>query len=224
MHCVHLGLMKKLFNLWLDTKNHKMPWYMKKKNQDILNKRLLNIKPVSEILRKPKSIFSKGDFKANEFRSLLLFYLPFALPGLLEHKYVKHFRLLSSAIYVLSKQKISSEEIEIARDQLNEFVDSFETLYGQSNVTINTHLIRHLAESVINLGPLWAHCAYSFEANNGVVAKGNTCTNDIVHQLTWKYVMRNTIPKDVHTVVELSMNGKQKIKIDSADREFFINE
>lgn len=143
---------------------------------------------------------------------------------MLEHKFVKHFRLLSSAIYLLSKQNISIEDIGIAGNQLNEFVDNFEILYGKSNVTINTHLLRHLAASVMNLGPLWAQSAYAFEANNGIVAKGNTCTKDIVHQLTWKYVMKNTIPKEIRNMTELSLNGKKKIKISSIEHEVFAEE
>lgn len=154
MHCVLLGIMKKLLNLWLDTSNHKKPYYIEKKNQIALSKRLVNIKPISEIIRKPRSIFSRGDYKANEYRSLLYYYLWFALDGLLDAKYVKHFRLLSSSIYALSTNSISLQSIEYARIQLIDFVNQFEVLYGKSNVTINLHLLKHIPMQVENLGPL----------------------------------------------------------------------
>lgn len=140
MHCVHLGVVKKFLSLWLDASNKSMPYYIKKKNQIILSSRIINIKPIAEILRKPKSIFQKGEYKANEFRSLLLYYLPFALPGLLDNQYVQHFRLLSYAIYTLSKKEILFSEIEMASHQLNEFVEKYERIYGKSNVTMNVHL------------------------------------------------------------------------------------
>lgn len=84
MHCAELGIMKKLLSLWLDSSNHNEPYYIHKKHQVILNRNLISLKPVSEISRAPRSIFLKGEFKANELRNLMLFYLRFALPGVFE--------------------------------------------------------------------------------------------------------------------------------------------
>lgn len=191
MHCVLLGILKKLLSLWLDTSNHLKPFYIKKKQQILLSNRLIKIKPISEIMRKPRSIFLRADFKANEYRSLLFYYLYFALGGLLDAKYVKHFRLLSSVVYSLSKETILFDTIEQAKQQLNEFANKYEILYGKSSVTINLHYLRHLAMQVEKLGPLWSQSAFAFEANNGTVVKSITSTKDILHQLTWKYVMKN---------------------------------
>lgn len=66
MHCFLLGILNRLFDLWLSPKNHKEQFYIKHKCQDILKKRLLSIKPTSEITRKTRSITEKADFKANE--------------------------------------------------------------------------------------------------------------------------------------------------------------
>lgn len=54
MHCVHLGVMKKLLNLWLDSKNHSKPFYITKKHQIALSQRIVMLKPVSEIIRRPR--------------------------------------------------------------------------------------------------------------------------------------------------------------------------
>lgn len=54
---------------------------------------------------------------------------------------------------------------------------------GLHNVTINLHLLRHLAMAVKQLSPLWTQSAYCFEANNGVITKANTCTTNMLHQL-----------------------------------------
>lgn len=223
MHCVLLGVMKKLLNLWLDTKNHKKNYYIEKKNQIALNKRLMNIKPISEIIRKPRSILSRGDYKANEYRSLLYYYLWFALDGLLHAKYVKHFRLLSCAIYSLSKDAISLEDIEEARSQLINFTDDFEVLYGKSNVTINLHLIRHIPMQIQNLGPLWSQSAFAFEANNGIVIKSNSSTKDIAHQLMWKYSMKQKMKtsSDTEKRDDCSFGGKSVILITSDELNLF---
>lgn len=96
MYAVLLGNVKKIMNLWIDSGNHNEPFYIK----PVLNTRIQSIKPTREIARKPRSIFERANFKANEYQSLLLFYLPCCLNGVLKKCYVDHFQLLSSAIYV----------------------------------------------------------------------------------------------------------------------------
>lgn len=224
MHCVHLGVMRKMLSLWLDIKNKSHPYYINKKNQTYLSSRLVSIKPISEIIRKPRSIFCKGDFKANELRNLLLYYLYFALSGLLQFKYVNHFRLLSRAVYTLSKQNLTHNEIENAHKELVEFVNTFEELYGPSNVTMNLHLLKHLAKSVVNLGPLWATSVYAFETNNGVVIKSNTSTKDILHQLSYKYTMRKTIRMSEQAIDEVGLHGKGTTKITSTEKTLLEKE
>lgn len=223
MHCVYLGVMKKILKLWLDQTNKSQPFYINKNRQIALSGRLVKIKLVTEIVRKPKSLFCKGEFKANEFRNLLLYFLPFALTKLHETKYIKHFHLLSYAIYTLSKKFVSLVEIETARAQLKEFVQKFEHLYGRSNVTMNLHLLNHLPTSVEKLGPLWVSSMFAFEANNGVVIQGNASKKDIVHQLAYKYTMKQTLKKD-DAVAEISLNGKQVKIMSTAEKALFYGE
>lgn len=214
MHCILLGIMNRLFDLWLNSVNHKQPYYIKRKSQDILKKRILSIKPTSEITRKPRSITERADFKANELRSLLLYYLRFSLSGLLNKRYIDHFHLLSSGTYILLKESISREEIDIAEKRLIQFSDEFEIFYGKHNVTINVHLIKHIGTSVRNLGPLWAQSAFGMEANNGVLNK-ITAKNNVLHSIAWKYVTRSELsrpePKKENENGEISVGGKTSI-------------
>lgn len=220
MH-LELNMMRKMCDLWLDSSNHKQPYYIQKKNQILLSKRLLEIKPTSEISRKPRSIFARADFKANELRSLMLFYFPFALNALLDARYVRHFRLFSSAMYLLLEEKISNDEINEAEKKLNQFVEEFEILYGKHNVTINLHLFKHLANLVRKLGPLWAQSAYGFEATNGTVTKSNTSTYNILHQLAWKYTMRKTIEAEKEENCRFKIGGKKVIRITETEINMF---
>lgn len=224
MHCVHLGIMKKLLKLWLEPKNRSRSFFISKPRQVLLSNKIVSLKPVSEITRRPRSIFKRGDFKANEFRSLLFFYLPIALDGLLDNRFIKHFRLLSSAVYILSKERVTFEEIQRARMKLNEFADSFENIYDKSNVTMNLHLLRHLPNAVENLGPLWCQSAYAFEAKNGIITKANNSTNKhMVQQLAWKYAMNETIK--YHAPDEKDENfqlkSKSTTKIGIAEKDAF---
>lgn len=151
----------------------------------------------------------------------MLFYFPFALNGLLDARYVRHFRLFSSAMYLLLKEKISNDEINEAEKKLNQFVEEFEILYGKHNVTINLHLLKHLANLVRKLGPLWAQSAYGFEATNGTVTKSNTSTYNILHQLAWKYTMRKTIEAEKEENCRFKIGGKKVIRITETEINMF---
>lgn len=220
MHAALLGITKKLLSLWLDSKNHGNDYYIKKQQQNMLSARLISQKPISELLRKPREVTIKNDFKANEYRSLLLYYLRFALYGVLPKKYINNFILFSNSIYDLSRNEVSLQSIEKANKQLEKFANDFEVLYGKSNVTINIHLIRHLATCVRNLGPLWVHSAFVFESNNGVICKSIKSKKDILHQLSWKYVMNHTVISP-RTPNKLSISEKKNIVLSDDEKKLF---
>lgn len=189
MHCILLGILNKLFDLWLNSTHHRELYYITPKCQDALNKRIIKIKPTSDISRKPRSIFERADYKANELRSFLLYYLRFCLPDLLKKCYIDHFQLLSSACYILLKENISKDEVNLAEERLIKFSNEFERLYGASNVTFNVHLVKHMGSSVRHLGPLWAQSAFGMEGNNGIINK-TTSKKFPVHSIAWKYCAR----------------------------------
>lgn len=189
MHCILLGVMNKLLDLWLNPSNHKQPYYIGPRLQAALNNRIIRIKPTSEISRKPRPILERADYKANELRSLLLYYLTFSLPGLLRKIYIDHFHLLSSACYILLKERISLQELDLAEERLIKFSNDFERLYGAFNITLNIHLLKHMGTSVRHLGPLWAQSAFAMEANNGIINQ-ITSKKFPVHSIAWKYCAR----------------------------------
>lgn len=192
MHCVLLGVVPKLLSLWFDSVNHKESYYVKPKDQVLLNKRIIEITPPSEISRKPRPISDRSNFKANEYRNFLLYYLPYCLTGLLANQFLKHFNLLSSSIFILLKKQIKHQEIDEVEKTLNQFANEFEAFYGSQNVTMNVHLLRHIANSVRLNGPLWAQSAFGFESNNGVLVKTSS-KKDILHSMAWKYSIESTL-------------------------------
>ena len=42
---------------------------------------------------------------------------------------------------------------------------------GEKHMTINIHSLLHIPDIVKNLGPLWAHSCFPFEAANGELLK-----------------------------------------------------
>lgn len=211
MHSVLLGVVKKLMSLWLDSPNHKEPFYIKPKLQPILEARIQNIKPTREIARAPRSISEKANFKANEYRSLLLYYLPCSLNNVLEKRYADHFMLLSSAIYMLLQDRIPIQNVETAEKRLIKFADDFEKLYKKQNVTMNVHLMRHIGTAVRNLGPLWSQSAFAMEDNNGKLVK-TTAKNSVLQSIAWKYLTRKSVRSiNCDNDKKISVGGPKKI-------------
>lgn len=83
MHCVLIGVLLKMCDLWLNSKMSN-DYRMKNKNISELNNRISALQPLSKVSRMPRSTEHLNDFKANEHRGILLFYLRVCLPGLLD--------------------------------------------------------------------------------------------------------------------------------------------
>lgn len=167
MHNIALGVMRLLLDLWMGchrlSNKSALCKPMSKMNRDMLDKRLMALQPPEYVTRKPRSVQDRGFYKASEYRNLLLFFLPYALRGLLEDKKVKHFKLLSAATYILSQSEVNVVEINQAGQMLTTFADQFESIYGRETIRMNVHIVRHYAETVKNCGPIWAYSMFSFE-------------------------------------------------------------
>lgn len=193
MHCVLLGMQKKLTESFCNSKYSKCDFYIPKKYQELLNKRILAIKPNREVVRKPRSLQKRSKFKASEYRSMLLYYFPVCLPGCIPDKYVQHIRLLASAVYVLLKSSIRHSEINESERKLLEFVLRHQQLFGKEFMVINAHLLKHLADAVRELGPLWCQSNFAFERNNGHLVKRVVGTTDVLLQVSSKYCLSKAI-------------------------------
>lgn len=188
----------------------------------------MSIKPTSNITRKPRSLDERANFKANELRSLLLYYLRYCLSGILDMKYLEHFQLLSAAIYILLKTNVTNDEINKAETMLNEFADEFEALYGIGAVTMNLHLLRHIPNAVRNCGPLWAQSLFGFECNNGVLAKSVNGNNRILEEMANKYILKRELKlreNGSHSKLNCSnFIGKgRKKKLNDSEQSIFDN-
>lgn len=64
---------------------------------------------------------------------------------------------------------------------------------------MNIHLLKHLVQSVRQLGPLWSHSAFPFERNCGCLLKLVNGTSDVLHQISTKYALTKTLSKIPYT-------------------------
>ena len=82
------------------------------------------------------------------------------MKGALPTAYYNHFVLLVISIRKLSSQSIKQEDLTSCRKLLDTFCKSHGDLYGENEMTINVHSLRHLVDNVEDLGPLWAYSAF----------------------------------------------------------------
>lgn len=196
MHCILLGDVKRLINYFCNPTYKTKSFYIAPRKRKALNGKILRIKPTSSIVRKPRSLDQRRNFKASEFRSLLLYYLPICLPGHVPNEYVEHIRLLSAAVYTLLKANIPKGEVDDTEQMLNRFVKDHQKLFGKCGMVMNVHLVKHLCESVRQLGPLWCHSAFPFERNNGCLLKMVNGTTDVLYQMSSKYALKKSLKKN----------------------------
>ena len=207
MHCVCLGVVKMMTEMWLSSKNHAEQFYIgQKRHLSVISSRLATIKPPNAITRLPRPITVRKDWKASEWRAWLLFYCTPSLTGILEKRYLVHFSLLSSAVYLLLQDSVTGDDISKADAMLFEFVVTCEILYGQKAMTSNVHQLLHLAESVRCWGPLWAHSAFPFEDWNGRLVKLAHGTRSVAHQILERFSMLQAI-EAIRESVEVSPHG-----------------
>lgn len=188
MHAVCLGSVKYLTEIWFGSKNNKMDYYLGLKTK-LINKRLTQINPYSEISRYPREITERNQWKANEWLNWLLYYSNPSLIQILSSKYYDHFQKLRKAIRILLGSGLTENKIRKSEKTLKKFVKQFQEYYGEKYMVYNIHLLLHLAESVRNFGPLWNYSLFPYENMNGYLKNFVKGPNEPLIQINTKYLL-----------------------------------
>ena len=182
MHCVLLGVTKKLLSLWF-AKDFSTKPYSAFNKFDLINKHLSKLRPPLFVKRAPRSLSDLKYWKASEYRSFLLYYGPVVIKDVISPAQYGHFLLLSESIFILLKEEIQSQELQKAENMLEYFVSSVGDLYEPRFLTLNFHLLLHLPENVRQLGLVWAYSCFPFEDANGFLMKLVKGTQSVHSQL-----------------------------------------
>ncbi|XP_075534347.1 uncharacterized protein LOC142568171 [Dermacentor variabilis] len=209
MHCILLGVTRRIADLWFDPSNSQEAFYLGSPSLVAkVDARLTTICPPDLITRLPRSLRERAFWKAAEWRNWLLYYsLPCCL-GVLHSRYWSHFALLVEAIFTLLTEELSPGDLTHAypncrrvsstklyqssqgpRNLLQRFVGRTAGLYGVKSLTFNVHLLQHITSSVKNLGPLWSHSAFVFEGGNGTLLKHVTAAKGVPSQIIERIAM-----------------------------------
>ncbi len=206
MHGTCFGVFRPFFLLWTESSNKKEPWYIGDKIK-IINARLKNAKPPSEITRVLSSLDDIPHMKASQFRTLGIYLFP-VFEGILPEPYFSHFCCLSLAIYTLLQDEVELADVKKAGDLLDYFVLESETLYGRKNITYCIHMLTHLSQSVQDWGCLWASSTFIPEWFNGDLQNLCNGTQAVVQQTGFNFLLRNAVREEV---VNLLKDERQEV-------------
>ena len=169
MHGVLLGVSKLLINLWIGSTYSKEKFSISS-YVEIIDERLLQIKPPSFITRIPRTLSNHFKYwKASELRAWLFYYsLPILLDILPPELYI-HYAAFVEGIYLLCTECVTQNDLRKSYQLLGYFVHMFPSLYGERYLTLNMHSLIHLPQCVADLGPLWVYSCFPFEDANGTL-------------------------------------------------------
>lgn len=177
MHQIYAGVGKKVTKLLCDDSKKSKKWSISH-YVNLMNLRLLNIKPPAHIPRVPRPLTDVAYWKCSELKAWLLHYSLPVFDGFLSISYMKHHATLVAAIQLLSANEVPPCNIATARVLLHEYVAQYPDFYHPYFMTMNLHLILHLPDIVERLGPLWVFTCFPLEALNGEIL-------DLVHGTRW---------------------------------------
>ncbi|KAF0711010.1 Uncharacterized protein FWK35_00034679 [Aphis craccivora] len=165
MHLVCLGIVKKVFLLWLGIFK-KAPVLVRIQSYVILitNHLLsINLKITCDISRKPRGLNEVLGWKATEVRIFLLYTGPIVLKGILLNECYIHLFCLHVAFRILLSLNISEKMLNFNEKLLIHFVEKFEELYGEKFVSQNIHGLIHIVDDYRKFGSLEKYLCFPFE-------------------------------------------------------------
>ena len=180
MHNILLGIVRTYAKYWTSRGNE---YSLSKRQIRLVDKVLIKLTPHTQIGRLSRPTKYIRYWKARECENWLLYYSGPILSQLLPNKYVEHWAKFVEAVHILLQKEISVQDLDIADFLLHEFVFDSENLYGIKSMTYNMHQLLHLAASVRDWGPLWAHNGYPFENGNGQLLQSIHAANGVISQV-----------------------------------------
>lgn len=136
-----------------------------------------------EFVRCPRGLDEVLNFKATEFRQILLYTGVLIFKEKIPNEVYYEYLLLHCACRLLSTPKNLQQNIKIAQKLLNEFVKNFSVVFGENSISHNVHNILHLSDSVKEFGVLSNFSAYDFENYLQILKKYVKQPNKILQQI-----------------------------------------
>ncbi|KYM97838.1 hypothetical protein ALC62_11463 [Cyphomyrmex costatus] len=163
MHIIYLGIMKRmLVKYWVEGGRH---CKLSRQNLTAIDYNIRKIRPfiTSDFCRKPRALINLKNFKATEFRFIVLYSGVIIFYNILDNVKHRHFLLLHVAITILCSAPLIETYLHVAEESIRKFVLKAPGIYGEDFVVYNVHSLLHLCADVQMYGPIERYGCFPFE-------------------------------------------------------------
>lgn len=212
MHCVCLGVTKKLLTMWVFNRNTKQKYKLPDSVINALSKTLLKFRDQfpSNFARRPRKLQELDRWKATEFRQFLLYTGPLVLKDFISTDQYLHFLSLSVAISILCNPHLVLTHGLFAHGLLKFFNDMGAYLYGPEFMVYNVHSLVHLYDAAHRFGSLEACSAWKYENYLHMLRKKVRIGRSPLVQIV-KRLSECHIQTPVHSDQELSVKASNNV-------------
>ncbi len=188
MHNLFLGTAKRMIEIWLE---HSI---LTQADLEHVQNRVDASKVPSNLGRLPFKIAkSFSGFTAEQWKTWVIVFSPFALFGQLPDAHYRCWLKFVKACKILCQPMIRISDVGIAHDLLVKFCCDVERIYGKERITPNMHMHTHLADCILDYGPIYSFWLFSFERYNGILGNYYTNNNSIELQIMRKFIRDQNI-------------------------------
>ena len=183
MHNLFLGTAKRMLEIWLDEK------HLDVGDLQAVQNVIDGTEAPSNIGRLPFKIAkSFAGFTAEQWKSWTTMFSLFALRNRLQLEHYQCWTLFVHACRILSTPMNEVKDVGTAHSLLVQFCKEFERLYGSAKVTPNMHLHTHLADCILDYGPVHSFWLFGFERYNGILGDYQTNNKSVEIQIFRKFL------------------------------------
>ena len=140
--------------------------YSLKQHFNIINSRLLSIRPPQFIPCPPKSLNTLSSWKCKDFLTFIIYYALIVFKGLMSDIYFEHLTKLIISLEILLTKKIVKESLDYAQVLLEDFVNDMTPLYGVLSMKSGMHELLHIVDCTKELGHPNSLNLFQFEEIN----------------------------------------------------------
>ena len=183
MHNLFLGTAKRMMEIWLNLS------ILTQADLENMQVKVDASNVPSDLGRLPFKIAkSFSGFTAEQWKSWVTVFSPFALFDHLPDDHYKCWLNFVKACKLLSQPMIRISEVGSAHALLLKFCREVEKLYGKERIRPNMHMHIHLADCILDYGPVYSFWLFSFERYNGILGKYYTNNKSIEVQIMRKFL------------------------------------
>ncbi|KAE8737879.1 hypothetical protein FOCC_FOCC016659 [Frankliniella occidentalis] len=177
-------------------------------NIALINARLLLMKPPTLLSRTPRGIDTRAKWRGHEWRNWILYYAYPCLTALLPQRYLRHLMTLSRAIFLVSRDSVTENDLNEAEEKFTDYVTDFQAFFGVQCMRFNVHVLLHAVRAVRCWGPAFVHSTFNFESWNMKLKKHVKSMKDPILQIVNRHLITsfiNGVPFDPNFSPEVQL-------------------